>query len=85
MVRIDESMDRYLGRCLKNWIVRQPLPPDRRKELMARAAGQPKRRPKLERLSPSELERLLPGQWRGPITQSRGWLYNLTLNLRMVT
>lgn len=78
-------MDRYLARYLRNWIVRQPLPPDRRGELIARAAEQRKQSQKLDRISQNELERLIPGQWAGPMTQSRGWLFNMTLNVRMVT
>ncbi len=78
-------MDRYLGHYLKNWIAHRPLPPEGREELLAMAAEQNKRVQKRGHASEKEPEWFSPGQWLGPLTQSRSWSLNLTLNFRLVT
>ena len=89
-------MDRYIGRCLKNWTAKYHPPVDGRARLL-RKASQPyfshRAHPFSEQLSnflnrySTNEEFYYPRQWQitGPFTQSLIFSFHLADNRRMAT
>lgn len=80
---MNDRMDSYLSRCLKNWVARQPPAPRDRERLLKLAAQSAD----LEKSPSHTIDSLLqrPGDWLGPITQTRLWSFHIALDLRQVT
>jgi hypothetical protein len=90
---MDDGLDRYINRSLKNWAASQPLPAGGRQRLLKAAVGV---------LEDHDLTTYEPSIWQrnstpttaypihgdrflGPLTQSCFWSFHLATSLRTVT
>lgn len=80
---MDDRMDSYLSRCLKNWVAQQPPAPRDRERLLKLAA----QTADLEKSRSKSKDLFLPrsSDWLGPFTQTRLWSFHMALDLRQVT
>jgi hypothetical protein len=92
---MDDGMDRYIGRCLKNWAAKYHPPVDGRAKLMRKASLSPFTRHShpfseqlstfLNRYSLVNDQYYYPRQWQitGPFTQSLIFSFHLAANHRL--
>jgi hypothetical protein len=88
---MDDEMDLYLGRCLKNWSASQPAPQMDRETLLQNAAsaarGAKIKNPRLRGLQDRLAARPAPYhpdlEWYSiPLAQSRLWFFHLITDTR---
>jgi hypothetical protein len=92
---MDNGMDRYIGRCLKNWTAKYQPPVDGRAKLIRKASLSSFARHShpfteqwsnfLNRYSLADEEFYYPRQWQitGPFTQSLIFSFHLAANHRL--
>jgi hypothetical protein len=94
---MDNGMDRYIGRCLKNWTAKYHPPVDGRMKLLRKASLPTFTRHShpfsdqlanfLNHYSMANEQFYYPRQWQiaGPFTQSLIFSFHLAANTRMAT
>jgi hypothetical protein len=90
---MDDDLDVYIGRSLKNWSASQPLPAGGRRRLLRAAAGYSEDHDRMTYLlsiwkkstSPTTAYPIHGDRFLGPLTQSRYWSYHLAASLRLAT
>ena len=90
---MDDDMDDYLGRCLKNWSAQYQPPEDGRERLLRKASRPPVRQQRmLEKFFTSLRNRYyFPEQYEypgntdiiGPHSQTLVWTFQLAANTRL--
>ena len=90
---MDDDLDRYLSRSLKNWAAQHPLPSDGRQRLLRRASYPPYQQQKRlsrwmsllrSRYFYPEQATLHQNDWLiVPVTNTSSWTFQLATNGRM--